>query len=309
MTHDSRPLHVALFFSHGVSLVEWRRRGLFDREIGHYRALAARLGRITCVTYDTNEPDADVLAAAAPLAFLWNRWRLPYPVFGVLAPWLHRRVLVGVDVLRTNQLSGAWTAVLAERLLRKPLVVRCGFVGSQFYRLAGLKRWRVWLREALERWSLAAADLVFVASEADAEYLRGLCRGRTVPIVVLPNAVDTDLFAPNGTDPERGRVVFVGRLTAQKNLPLLFEAVRQDSRGSRSRLPAPASSTKSCGRSPPACRWSSSAPFPIVTCRHCWRAPRCSSFPRTTKARPRPCSRRWPPGARSWVLMHPEPVR
>ncbi len=227
MTHEARSLHVALFFSHGVSLAEWKRRGLFDREVGHYRALAARLGRVTCVTYDIVEPDGAVLAAAAPLAFLWNRWRLPYPVFGILAPWLHRRALATCDVLRTNQLSGAWTAVLAKRILHKPLVVRCGFVGSQFYRLAGLRRWRISLREALERKALEAADLVFVASEADAEYLRELCRGRTAPIVVLPNAVDIDRFAPKGTETVRGRVVFIGRLTAQKNLPMLFEAVRQ----------------------------------------------------------------------------------
>jgi glycosyltransferase involved in cell wall biosynthesis len=228
MSDCGRVLRIALFFSHGVSLTEWQRRGLFDREVGHYRSLAEQMGHVTCITYDTDpEEVASFATAVFPMDILWNRWRLPYAVYGIVAPWLHRKALRSVDVLRTNQLSGAWTAILAKQLLGKPLVVRCGYVGSQFYRLGGASAARIWLRERLERWAMAAADLVFAASAADAEYLKGLCRGSLGRVVVLPNAVDTDRFVPDATAHSTRRLVFVGRLTAQKNLPLLFDAMRR----------------------------------------------------------------------------------
>jgi glycosyltransferase involved in cell wall biosynthesis len=77
----------------------------------------------------------------------------------------------------------------------------------------------------LERLAVRAADRVVVTSSASADYLvtqHGLDRRR---VRVVPNYVDTDLFAP---DPnvcrEKDLAVSVGRLSPEKGLPTLVDA-------------------------------------------------------------------------------------
>lgn len=51
VANDVNRVRLALFFTRGVSLRTWDGIGLLDREVALYRKLAARLRRITFVTY------------------------------------------------------------------------------------------------------------------------------------------------------------------------------------------------------------------------------------------------------------------
>ena len=226
---DSAPPSVALFFSHGTTLQAWDQGGLFDREVGYYRHLQHHLGKITFVTYD--HPSATAVALTnrlKPISVLWNSWRLHYRFFGILAPFIHYRSLKRYSLFKTNQISGAWTGVIAKWLLRKPLVVRSGYIWSQFAALSGKRGLRGRLVPIVEHFVLKAADVILVATEADKEYV--LAKHHLSPdnVCVLPNPIDTETFSPDSAiAKERGLVTYVGRLAPQKNLGILIEAVLQ----------------------------------------------------------------------------------
>ena len=231
LANDSKTWNTAgpvlvLFFSHGDSLATWDECGLFDREVGYYHELAREEAGVLFVTYD--KPDnglPDRLARLQPVTAVYNRWGMHYRLFGLLAPLIHYRTLKKCRVFKSNQLMGAWTAAIAKRILRRPLVVRCGFVSSLFMRWAGTRGMRLFTTLFLERLSLKAADLVFVASEEDRRYLAQTHRLPIERIKIVPNPIDTDRFGPLPEQHrQHGLAVYTGRLTMQKNVQMLIDA-------------------------------------------------------------------------------------
>ncbi len=223
-------MNLLLFFSHGETLSGWQSAGLLDREIAYYRELADRIGAVTLLTYDKKNSNSAAMAETlGPITVLRNDTGLHYWLFGLLAPLRHFRAIRKADLLKTNQFSGAWTGAIAGLIARRPLVVRGGYVRSQFLEYSTEVGWvRKTLAGLLERYSLQSADLVFVATEADREYLirrYSLARKR---IEVVPNPIDVVLFSPGERELEESRLVItVGRLTPQKNLASLIEAIRR----------------------------------------------------------------------------------
>lgn len=222
-------LKMALFFSHGVSLAAWDREGLFDREVGYYQNLTREVGEVLFYTYDRpGDGLKGFLSRLAPIKAIYNRWNLPYRLFGILGPFLHYREFKKCQLFKTNQLSGAWTAAIAKWLFKKPLVVRCGYIGSRNLKRSGATRKRLFLNIMMEKLSLRAADMIFVATIDDRLYLLHNYRIMPEKIRTVPNPIDIDQFLPS---PERskqqGLVVFVGRLSPEKNLDLLITACKQ----------------------------------------------------------------------------------
>src|SRR5688500_16623123 len=113
-----------VFFTYGVSLQTWVERGIASRETDVYRRLLPRLGPVTFLTYGTG--DAALEPALGGIHILPRPARLGVAATSLLAPWVYRREMRAAALFKTNQASGAWTAVIAKRLLRQPLIVRCG---------------------------------------------------------------------------------------------------------------------------------------------------------------------------------------
>lgn len=213
-----------VFFTYRVALATWAERGILERETELYRRLAPHVGGVAFVTYGPD--DAALAPRVAPIAVLPRPATLGEAAASLLAPWLHRRAIRGARVLRTHQASGAWTAVLAKWLWRKPLIVRCGYPWSFNYARESPSAWRRRAVRLAERLAVRAADRVIVTTARGAEYLcaaHGLDRAR---VRIVPNFVDTRRFAPDpAAAPEKGLVVAVGRLTPEKDLGLLLEAI------------------------------------------------------------------------------------
>jgi glycosyltransferase involved in cell wall biosynthesis len=226
IVEDNTPVKLALFFSHGMSLEVWENQGLFDREVGYYRQLMRELGPVLFVTYDKHSLEwYRRLLRIDPIFAVGNGWGLHYSLFGIFAAVLHRKELQRYDVFKTNQLSGAWTASIAARLLGKPLIVRGGFVPSLFAILNRENSVRLKKLLLMERFSLRSAHLIFVTTKNDRDYL---AQTHSIPLErfrIIPNPIDIDRFRPEpNAKKEPGLVAYVGRFSEQKNLPLLVNA-------------------------------------------------------------------------------------
>lgn len=138
------------------------------------------------------------------------------------------------DVVHCHTWYTHFGGILAKILYNLPLVLT----------VHSLEPLRPWKREQLgrgydlsswvERTALEMADAVIAVSRSTAMDVERLFDIDPARITVIPNGIDTDDYAPRhdpgclasyGIDPNVPYVLFLGRMTRQKGLPHLLDAV------------------------------------------------------------------------------------
>jgi glycosyltransferase involved in cell wall biosynthesis len=230
---------LGLFFTRGVSLLQWVDSGLFDREVLIYlRHLKNRqFDEIVWFTYGAYDVEValrlqsqgrlpqQIRVVPMPSRFLKFR-RGASLIYTFLMPFFQRSELTRCDVFKTNQMDGALAAVLASRLFKRPLYVRTGYTLSMFvgrvYSYNPFRRVFAWATEKIAFRFCGAAS---VSSQHDREYVLNRYAFTNEPPHIIGNYVDISRFSPLSNIERKVRVVFVGRLTAQKNLKAAIRAV------------------------------------------------------------------------------------
>lgn len=218
-------MHVALIFTEGVSLKTWKKSGLIVRDSLLYERLCALGHRVTFVTYGKPD-DARHLPEGSRIEVL----PMPRPMspvsYGRRMPFLHHRALRKADVIKSHQLKGGRYAAWTARVLRKPLISRCGYLPSVFRRDEGADAEEIREAERDERITLGRANLVFVPGETEARLIvekYGVGRER---IHLMPNWIDTEQFRPAENRAGRARrVCFVARFVEQKQPLRVIDAM------------------------------------------------------------------------------------
>lgn len=165
----------------------------------------------------TSDPEVLSRVTLVPNSHGHNRlmyaWRMPLE---------HRSIFRRLDVLRVLQLTGVPPAAIARRLWRTPVAATYGFRYAQLAAMTGDRRRACALAWAEPR-LLRRCDRAIVTTAELADYVRPWA----LP-ALIPNGVDLSVFAPRAPRANGGpiRLLFVGRLEAEKNLPRLLAAVR-----------------------------------------------------------------------------------
>lgn len=223
---------LTLFLSNGGSLIRWHKDGILSREILLYLHFL-RTGifdRVRIFSYHGGDPAYVKRLAATDPAYhgievvaprravqktgvgriLWSLW----------GPLRHRARIRCSVALKTNQVSGAWSAILSHWLTGRPLIFRMGYLLSRRLRQNGSGRAAV-VAALIERTACHAAARVLVTSD-DAAGQLGARPVIAEKLLLTPTYVDIAAFAPK-TDYDFTRpVIAVGRLTPQKNLANLI---------------------------------------------------------------------------------------
>jgi alpha-1,6-mannosyltransferase len=148
-------------------------------------------------------------------------------------PWINALIELKPDVIEAGDpYRLAWAAMAAGRSLDVPVV---GFFHSDLTRMTAL-RFGGWTRAPIKRYIqhlYGHMDWVFAPSQIMTERLHGLGLRR---VSTQPLGVDTDMFTPERRDdamrarlgiPADARLlVYAGRNAIEKNLKVLFDAVR-----------------------------------------------------------------------------------
>ncbi len=221
-------MNLVLFMTRDVSLEKWRRIGSLERETALYAALRDRYDvKVRFVTWGKNAEDDRI---AKKLGFEGACWRsMPRlrTFYNQVLPFWHQRWLRWADIIKTNQILGADVALRAAQIWRKPLIVRQGYLYSEFVeKNKGEDSIEaVWARKT-ERKVFTRANAICITTERNrCDILKRYNLDPQV-VQVIPNYVDTDIFVPqHKTRPSVGRIVYVGRLCdEQKNVSALVEA-------------------------------------------------------------------------------------
>jgi hypothetical protein len=125
-----RAKSLALFFTAGVSLKTWHDIGSIDREVAIYNELSKYFKRIYFFTYGGIEDLKFKSYLAANITIIPKKCISNSLLYSFMIPFIYRKILKDVDILKTNQMWGSWSAVLTKLIYRKKLVVRTGYMLS-----------------------------------------------------------------------------------------------------------------------------------------------------------------------------------
>lgn len=207
-----------------------------ERDIQIANMHAKSFDKVWLLTYDDpTNAKRYVAELDANVEVLFRPRSIPPIAYGLLAPIIHRRHFRTANVCKTIELRGSITALLCKFLYGTRVVARQTYEVSEVIKavqVAGgsppFRSWIYWmLMVAYELATCHIADAVQVTSKAHRNRLIMKFRVSTRKIFVVRNWVDTSLFSPTpSTHKEKGRIVFVGRLTFVKNVFSLVEAMK-----------------------------------------------------------------------------------
>lgn len=212
--------NLSLFFTAGISMDTWYKKGMINREISLYNELSQYFNKIYFFTYGNNIDleFSDLLNENIEI--------VPKKVnndiiYSFLLPLLNKKQLNRSDFLKTNQMMGSWAAVFSKIIYRKKLIVRTGFVASLFEKEGTLMKKLISLSEFI---AYKMADGVITSSKTGFDYINLNYKPSGLHYL-LPNFVDTSLFRPIDLDKDKGSICYIGRLDDQKNLFELLKAM------------------------------------------------------------------------------------
>ncbi len=209
------------------SLEKWQREGIVRRELEVCIEYLKRdlFSNVVIFTYGQN--DQDILNALNIDDDIKNRFEFVAPdtpvtsVFGAIRHSLNIRkikqaVQNGVQIARTNQINGCWTAWLV-RLCGGRFYLRCGYILSR--RLYKNKKYlQAFIALLIEFIGFNLADMASVTTNDAKAYVTKLMFNKR-KCFVAPTYVNTDIFASDiDIKPDDNSIVYIGRIENQKNI-------------------------------------------------------------------------------------------
>ena len=227
-----KPLRVLLVMTWDVSLALWAEKGLLQREIRLYEELARKGVDVFILSWGGKEDSAFLqhLDPAIKVISAYNH--MPKPSSKILRAMLSlfaslfvRDAFKSTDIVKTNQMWGSWVSVIGSFIYRRKLLVRCGYELHDFTVRQGHGKLRCAFVGLMSKLAYGAAHRICVASAEDKAYVAKHFKIDQKKIAVHPNWIDTERFKPIDQEKKQNKILFVGRLTAQKNLKMLLDAL------------------------------------------------------------------------------------
>lgn len=239
---------MGMTFTYPMSLEEWVRLGLFDREKRIYEEhlRQGNFDEIVWFTYGHNDGnvcrqlqengklDKRIRIVCSPR---WAKGKMLKYLYSVFIPYIHSDICRSLSVIKSNQMQGAVVAASIGKKYHIPFVFRTGYTFTLFYKRrteneCGIKKIkaRYWLHvySRQEQRLYEYSDIAFVSSNEDKQYIVDKYNINTDKMFILTNYIDCDLFSPKKVFSERKeRFLFVGRLDEQKNLRNLLLAFKE----------------------------------------------------------------------------------
>ena len=226
-------MKIVVLFTYGYSLKDWVDKGHLYRELSLYKSMVNRGVDIVFLTYGDREDFIyqNLIGDINVIPIFGNFSKPRSKIFQFLkCLFILRQMknnLKDTALIKTNQVWGGWNAVYLKRILKIPLLVRCGNEPYSFSKLKKRKLTTIfkhWLNGAF---TYNNANRIIVATNMDKLVLEESFKINTKLISILPNWVDTDVFKPfPQIEKSKNKILAVGRLVKQKNYELLFESLK-----------------------------------------------------------------------------------
>lgn len=232
-------MRIHFYFTWGCSLSDWHRSGLLDREVQYFKKLKDAGHDVSIVTYGDNAdlafqsdlPGIEIF----PVYLYLKKFRFKFiNLFGLVYLLFKKRSFFRTsDIIRTNQVICGPLPIFASFFFRKRLIVRAGYEPVKNFVSHGnlsMKMMRTHILILFYTNALLAylfARKVICTTEDIKNFISKFYPISAHKIKVLPNYIDTSIFYPNKKKWKRDYVLYVGRLSYEKNLEVLLPALEE----------------------------------------------------------------------------------
>ena len=205
-----------------MSLAGWDNIGILKREILLYTQLIGKGFQVSFITYG-NSDDLKYSNRLSGIKVLCNKWGLPKYIYNKYLHIIHRKHLKSCNIIKTNQMFGADIALKSAKYYKKPLINRMGYMWSDF-----TKRENGDFQEIIsyEENIFQNSDKIVVTTQEMYQNVVRRAKQLKNKISIIPNYVNTELFKPSDNFTKEFDILFIGRITHQKNIQGLLEALK-----------------------------------------------------------------------------------
>lgn len=202
----------------------WDKFGMLQREILLYNALAREFKNIYIFSYGGKKELEYKKYLEKNIIIIPKTWKVPDVIYEFLLPFIHRGILRNCDIYKTNQNSGAIAPTIAKIFFGKKLVVRSGYIGSEFARLNKLPFYAKLYFWFAEKFSYFFCDLSFIPTQSGYDILIEKYPVLKGKLILMNNFIDTELFKNKDLE-KKYDIIYVARFDGrQKNHLGLLEA-------------------------------------------------------------------------------------
>ena len=217
-------MHVVIFFTYDYSLKIWSDSGILNRELIYYKELLSKNTdlEITFVTYgDNSDLDHTINLDRVNIIPIYsiinkNKFKIINYIKSFSIPFLLKKRIKDVDVIKQYQLQGAWVPIVYKYLIKRPLVVRTGYDMYSFSIKEKKKAIKRFLYRSLTYLSLKISDLYTVSSKSDLNFLNKNFKFDESKLKIRPNWIIEIETYPIEERP-MNKILSIGRLEEQKN--------------------------------------------------------------------------------------------
>lgn len=229
-------MKILLVFTFNTSLKIWHEQGILNRELKVYRDLVDNFGyKITLLTYG-DKSDINILKEYKLgnyfeiLPIYSNTNRSNFKIINIFKSISYTlkiyRKNYYFDIVKTNQLYGAWVAIFYKLLTKNKLIIRTGYNPIVFAKFENKSKMKILLFSLLSKISLIFCDLYITTNKDD---MNLLTKNKSLreKIIYQPNFVDIDEKRVKPLEQREFNTLFsVGRLEEQKNHAKLIEMLK-----------------------------------------------------------------------------------
>jgi len=141
-------------------------------------------------------------------------------------PWLFHSELRQSNLFKTNQIWGSWVAVFSKWFFHKPLLVRCGYETYKNSLQAGNSGGKHMFLKWCSLLAYHQASHIWLNTKEISTFIQNTFNIISKKITVNQNWIDTNLFKfIKDSKKILNRVLYVGRFSKEKNIPLLLKAL------------------------------------------------------------------------------------
>lgn len=147
-------------------------------------------------------------------------------LLSIIYPFKMRKKLKNnIDIIKVNQLTGAWVGIILSIILKKPLYIRTGYDQYLFSIKDGKNILKRFFFYFLTYIALIFCDIYSVTSKSDFEFITNKYRFNKSKLIYRPNWVPIN-NSFNSKKRNEKTILSVGRLEEQKNYKYLIDEVK-----------------------------------------------------------------------------------
>lgn len=220
-------MKILYLFTFDYSLKMWSESGILEREVKYFNELKKNNIEITIITYGDEIDDEFIDKNELKVIPIYKHFKKPKSKLFRIIKSIYFPIYIykntEFDIIKQNQLQGAWVAIILKLISNKKLIIRTGYDVFLFSIKEKKLIYKKFLIYIITQTSLLLSNLYTVTSNDDKQFLEKYFFVKKNKIELRRNWVNYSQLSNKLSKRNFDTFLTVGRLEKQKNYLKLIE--------------------------------------------------------------------------------------